>query len=70
MVGQSSRLLRTVITRAGAASRFSSLASIKWGRPAQQIGSELNVNRDVRDLSTEELMAIVAAGREAGGDEP
>jgi hypothetical protein len=31
-----------------------------WGRPAQQISGEFNINPDVRDLSTEELMALLA----------
>ena len=40
-----------------------------WGKPAQQISGELNINRDVRDMSTAELLAIVAADRENERDE-
>jgi len=36
------------------------------GRPAQQISGEFNINREVRDLSTEELMALLAPHRVIG----
>ena len=41
-----------------------------WGRPAQQIGGELNSNRDVRDMSTAELLAFLASHPGPGRDEP
>jgi hypothetical protein len=39
------------------------------GRPAQQISGEFNINREVRDLSTEELMALLAPHRVIGREE-
>jgi ClpX C4-type zinc finger len=41
-----------------------------WGKPAQQISGEFNINRDVRDLTTEELVAILAPHRVPERDEP
>ena len=41
-----------------------------WGRPAQQISGEFNLNRDVRDYSTAELLAFLASHPGSGQDEP
>jgi hypothetical protein len=36
------------------------LCSIAAGEPAQQISGEFNISREVREMSTEDLVAVLA----------